>query len=209
MCIYIYNQKYHNRTSMIFTTNSDGFRTLQGAVSTATITYNISSRGRLENIWRYWFGLHKSRFFQGTFICIQFKDSSIFPKQICYMDTLEKKPGPYDSPCTCPYSLRNLVNTCCPQIGAVRADIPSIFNRAEGSNKTSFVRWSNNTSASFSSFDIVSMWALIENPRFVGTVIKALARTLDVQNVFDWSGKDRSLMVLAFEVLQAFPNSKL
>ena len=67
------------------------------------------------------------------------------PKQICYMDTLEKKPGPYAS--IFPFA----ICTCSPQIGAVRADIPSI-NRAEGRNKNSYVRWSNKTF--FSSFEI-------------------------------------------------------
>ncbi len=44
--IFIY---LHNKLCWI------GFRTLQGAVSTATITYRISSRARLENIWRCYF----------------------------------------------------------------------------------------------------------------------------------------------------------
>lgn len=170
MYIYIHmykcNHIYHNRTSMIFTTNSYGFRTLQDAVSTSTITYHISSRGRLENIWRCYFkdagsACANPRFFQGTSICIQSKDCSIFQSRYAIWILWRRSLVPMHMSIF-PFA----ICTCSPQIGTVRADIPSI-NRAEGRNNNSYVKWSNktffsthcyrltsNTSASFSSFEI-------------------------------------------------------
>lgn len=189
---------------MIFTTNSCGFRTLQDAVSTSTIiTYHISSRGRLE-IYEDATSKMLVRLAQTPVFP---RDLYMYPKQICYMDTLEKKPGPYAS--IFPFA----ICTCSPQIGTVRADIPSI-NRAEGRNKTAMsggptrrfsahtaIDWHRNVCIFQLFWDIVSMsWALIENGRFVaGTVIKVLARTSDVQNVFDWSGRDRSLLLRSYK----------
>ena len=190
--MYIYHI-YHKRTSMIFTTNSYGFRTLQDAVSTSTITYHISSRGTLENIWRCYFkdagsacanpGFSKGPLYVSNFnsTTVQYSKADMlygyFGEEawsLCIhipIRNLHLQPPNWS--CSCWYSFNQ------PSWGqeqkqlcqVVQQDVFQLF------------------------WDIISMsWALIENGRFVaGTVSKGLARTSVVQKIFDWSGKDRSL----------------
>lgn len=162
---------------MIFTTNSYGFRTLQDAVSTSTITYHIASRGKLENIWRCYFKGAGSACANPGFSKGPLYISNLTTVQYSKADMLYGYFG--EEAWSLCIHIPSAICTCSPQIGTVRADIPSI-NRAEGRNKNSYVKWSNktffstacfrltsNTSASFSSFEIsfqcLGLWLKMED----------------------------------------------